>query len=111
MISFDLIPIILLVDFYFRDVSSMLSLLCCSDFRFFLDFERIFEEHKDLCVVDPRLRDLLQKEVAGVFLPNYRRFYDKYSKIRFSKKHQNEYTKYSPYKIEELLNQLYVDPE
>ena len=76
-----------------------------------LDFERIFEEHKDLCVVDPRLRDLLQKEVAGVFLPNYRRFYDKYSKIRFSKKHQNEYTKYSPYKIEELLNQLYVDPE
>mmetsp|Transcript_5531 Transcript_5531/g.13672 ORF Transcript_5531/g.13672 Transcript_5531/m.13672 type:complete len:786 (-) Transcript_5531:46-2403(-) len=75
------------------------------------DFERIFEEHKDLCVVDPRLRDLLQKEVAGVFLPNYRRFYDKYTKIRFSKKHQNEYTKYSPYKIEEKLNQLYVDPE
>ena len=81
-------------------------MLCCSS-----DFERIFEEHKDLCVVDPRLRDLLQKEVAGVFIPNYRSFYDKYSKIRFSKKHQNEYTKYSPYKIEELLNQLYVDPE
>lgn len=69
-----------------------------------LDFERIFEEHKDLCVVDPRLRDLLQMEVAGVFLPNYRKFYEKYSKIRFSKKHQNEYTKYSPLKIEELLN-------
>jgi len=75
------------------------------------DFERIFDEHKNLCVVDPRLRDLLQKEVAGIFLPNYRRFYDKYSKIRFSKKHQNAYTKYSSYKIEELLNQLYVDPE
>jgi Exo70 exocyst complex subunit len=75
------------------------------------DFERIFEEHKELCVVDPRLRDLLQKEVAGVFLPNYRRFYDKYSKIRFSKKHQTEYTKYSPYKIDELLNKLYVDAE
>lgn len=66
------------------------------------DFEHIFEEHRDLCVVDPRLRDLLQKEVAGVFIPNYRRFYDKYTKIRFSKKHQNEYTKYSPFKIEEL---------
>lgn len=75
------------------------------------DFERIFEDHKDLCVVDPRLRDLLQKEVAGVFLPDYRLFFDKYSKIRFSKKHQSEYTKYSPYKIEELLNQLYNDPE
>lgn len=76
-----------------------------------LDFERIFEEHKQLCVVDPRLRDLLQHEVAGVFLPFYRKFYDKYSKIRFSKKHQNEYTKYSPLKIEELLNRLYVDAE
>lgn len=75
------------------------------------DFERIFEEHKELCVVDPRLRDLLQQEVASVFLPNYKKFYDKYSKIRFSKKHQNEYTKYSPLKIEELLNRLYVDAE
>ena len=91
-----------------------LTLIVCIFFSFlncFKDFERIFDEHKDLCVVDPRLRDLLQKEVAGVFLPNYRRFYDKYSKIRFSKKHQNDYTKYSPYKIKELLNQLYVDPE
>ena len=75
------------------------------------DFERIFEEHKDLCVVDPRLRDLLQKEVAGGFLPLYRSFYEKYSKIRFSKKHQSEYTKYIPYKIEEMLDHLYVDAE
>ncbi len=75
------------------------------------DFERIFEEHKELCVVDPRLRDLLQKEVGGVFLPLYRVFYDKYSKIRFSKKHQNEYTKYMPFKIEEMLDHLYVDAE
>jgi exocyst complex protein 7 len=57
------------------------------------------------------LRDTLQKEVAGVFLPLYRIFYDKYSLIRFSKKHQNEYTKYSPYKIEEMLSLLYVDAE
>lgn len=75
------------------------------------DYERIFEDHKELCVVDPRLRDLLQKEVAGVFIPLYRTFYDKYSKIRFSKKHQDEYTKYSPYRIEEMLDHLYVDAE
>jgi exocyst complex protein 7 len=75
------------------------------------DFERIFEDHKELCVVDPRLRDLLQKEVAGVFIPLYRTFYNKYSKIRFSKKHQSDYTKYSPHKIEEMLDQLYVDAE
>ena len=83
----------------------------CSSLPLTLDFERIFQEHKELCVVDPRLRDLLQQEVAGVFLPFYRKFYDKYSTIRFSKKHQNEYTKYSPLKIEELLNRLFVDAE
>lgn len=75
------------------------------------DFERIFEDHKELCVVNPRLRDLLQKEVASVFLPLYRSFYDKYSKIPFSKKHQKEYTKYFPYKIEELLDHLYKDAD
>lgn len=75
------------------------------------DFERIYDEHKELAVVDPRLRGLLQKEVAEVFLPLYRNFYESYSKIRFSKKHQGEYTKYSPYKIEELLSDLYVEAE
>ena len=102
---------------YYTSASFFHTVSCCSLFPLFPklnyspDFERIFEDHKDLCVVDPRLRDLLQKEVAGVFLPDYRLFFDKYSKIRFSKKHQSEYTKYSPYKIEELLNQLYNDPE
>lgn len=75
------------------------------------DFERIYDEHKELAVVDPRLRGLLQKEVAEVFLPLYRNFFERYSKIRFSKKHQSEYTKYSPYKIEELLSELYVETE
>jgi len=75
------------------------------------DFERIYDEHKELAVVDPRLRGLLQKEVAEVFLPLYRNFFERYSKIRFSKKHQGEYTKYSPYKIEELLSELYVEAE
>mmetsp|Transcript_8200 Transcript_8200/g.23562 ORF Transcript_8200/g.23562 Transcript_8200/m.23562 type:complete len:781 (-) Transcript_8200:133-2475(-) len=75
------------------------------------DFERLWEDHKDLCVVDPRLRNTLQKEVAGVFLPLYSKFYDKYSQIRFSKKHQDEYTKFSPYKIEQMLDELYIDAE
>jgi exocyst complex component 7 len=73
------------------------------------DFDDIYEDHKELSVVDPRLRDVLQKDVQKVFLPLYRTFYDKYSNIRFSKKHQSEYTKYSPYKLEEMIRQLYVD--
>lgn len=73
------------------------------------DFERIYEDHKELCVVDPRLRGLLQNEVEDIFLPLYRSFYEKYSKIQFSKKHQSEYTKYAPFKIQESLSDLYVD--
>lgn len=101
---------------YQKKIESLLSLdsgrLIKSRFAGFNeDFERIFEDHKELCVVDPRLRDLLQKEVAGVFLPMYRTFFNKYSHIRFSKKHQDEYLKYEAHKIEMLLDQLYVDAE
>ena len=67
------------------------------------DFERTYQLHKKLCVIDPRLRVQIQEEVAKVFLPRYTRFYTKYTQIKFSKKHQTEYTKYSPAKIEEML--------
>ena len=75
------------------------------------DFERTYQLHKKLCVIDARLRLSLQQDVAKVFLPRYRRFYEKYTKIRFSKKHQTEYTKYPPDKIEDMLCDLYTDPE
>jgi len=75
------------------------------------DFERTYALHKKLCIVDPRLRLTLQQDVAKIFLPRYRRFYEKYTKIRFSKKNQKDYTKYSPDTIENMLSALYVDPE
>lgn len=74
------------------------------------DFERTFALHQKLCVINHRLRDTLQKEVRQVFLPRYERFYFKYKKYRFSKRHQEEYTKYSPQKIEDLTKELYTDP-
>jgi len=75
------------------------------------EYERTYALHRKLCVVDARLRSELQDAVTEVFLPRYRRFYEKYTKIRFSKKHQEEYTKYQPDKVEEMLGNLYVDPE
>ena len=75
------------------------------------DFERTYALHRKLCVIDPRLRLELQQDVTAVFLPRYRRFYEKYTKIRFSKKHQEEYTKYHPDVMDEMLSGLYVDPE
>jgi exocyst complex protein 7 len=74
------------------------------------DFEKTYQLHKKLCIIDPRLRLTIQQEVANVFLPRYRRFYEKYTKIRFSKKHMDEYTKYSPDKIEDMLSDMYTDP-
>jgi exocyst complex component 7 len=74
------------------------------------DFEVTYGLHLKLCVIDPRLRSSLQEDVSNVFLPRYRRFYEKYTKIKFSKKHQSEYTKYSPEGISEMLGDMYVDP-
>jgi exocyst complex component 7 len=74
------------------------------------DFETTYGLHLKLCIIDQRLRIQLQHDVSAVFLPRYRRFYEKYNKIKFSKKHQSEYTKYSPDKIEDMLLDLYVDP-
>ena len=73
------------------------------------DFEDMFEEHRHLCVVDPRLRNLLQLEVGKIYLPAYRKFYDRYSTIRFSKKHQEDYLKFDPDNMGSLLSKLYVD--
>ena len=75
------------------------------------EFERTHALHKKLCVVAPDLRIQLQQDVVHVFLPRYRRFYEKYTKIRFSKKNQKDYTKYSPEKVEDMLSDLFTDPE
>ena len=74
-------------------------------------FERIYQLHKNLCIIDPRLRVNLQQDVSSVFVPRYRRFFEKYTKVKFSKKKQSEYAKYTPEKIEEMIGELYVDPE
>ena len=74
------------------------------------EFEVIYGLHLKLCIVDKRLRKKLQEDVAACFLPRYKRFYEKYTKIRFSKKHQEDYTKFTPDKIDSMLKELYVEP-
>jgi len=74
------------------------------------DFARTSALHQKLCVIDPRLRVQLQQEVKQVFIPRYERFYYKYKKYKFSKKNQEDYTKYNPQVIEEEISKLYTDP-
>lgn len=71
------------------------------------EFERIHELHMELSVVDASLRKNMQNEVKSVFYPKYQRFYEKYSNVRFSKKKQEEYLKFPPRKVEEMIAMLF----
>eukprot|EP00546_Thalassionema_frauenfeldii_P000387 CAMPEP_0178936654 /NCGR_PEP_ID=MMETSP0786-20121207/25301_1 /TAXON_ID=186022 /ORGANISM="Thalassionema frauenfeldii, Strain CCMP 1798" /LENGTH=818 /DNA_ID=CAMNT_0020615097 /DNA_START=164 /DNA_END=2620 /DNA_ORIENTATION=- len=71
------------------------------------EFQSTYEKHNLLSVIDPNLCEQLQGEVKNVFLRRYENFFDKYSKLRFSKKKQDEYLKYPPSKVESMLNDMY----
>ena len=43
-------------------------------------FKLTWELHKSLCIIDPRLRLQVQQGVSSVFLPRYRRFFEKYKR-------------------------------
>eukprot|EP00566_Odontella_aurita_P004666 CAMPEP_0113594808 /NCGR_PEP_ID=MMETSP0015_2-20120614/39296_1 /TAXON_ID=2838 /ORGANISM="Odontella" /LENGTH=793 /DNA_ID=CAMNT_0000501873 /DNA_START=138 /DNA_END=2520 /DNA_ORIENTATION=+ /assembly_acc=CAM_ASM_000160 len=75
---------------------------------FIEDFEKTYSVHKVLTVIDPKLRVMLQKDVSDVFYPRYRRFYEKYSKIQFSKKNMDQYLKLNPNRIEALMGELFT---
>lgn len=71
------------------------------------DFEKIYQLHRNLTVVDEKLRKLLQREVQNIFFFRYNKFFEKYSQLQFSKKKMDEYLKYPPSRIESLLGDLY----
>lgn len=71
------------------------------------EFERLHAVHMELSVVDASLRKNMQNEVKSVFFPKYERFYDTYSVVRFSKKKQEEYLKYTPQRVEEMIHMLF----
>jgi len=71
------------------------------------EFQRMFDSHNELSVIDPNLRTQLQNDVKNVFLTQYEKFFDKYSKLRFSKKNQDDYLKYPPNTVDSMLNTMY----
>ena len=93
-----------------KDVLSLESgRLLKSRFSGFIeDFERVYTVHRNFTVIDPRLRVMLQDDIRGVFLTRYANFYQKYSRINFSKKNMESYLKYPPQKIDSLLGQLFL---
>jgi len=93
-----------------KDVLSLESgRLLKSRFSGFIeDFERVYVVHRNFTVIDPKLREMLQGDIRRVFLSRYNMFFDKYSRIQFSKKNQDNYLKYPPQKLDSLIGQLYA---
>ena len=79
-----------------------------SKFSGFIEvFELNFSTHKSLTVADLKLREMLRSDVKAVFLPKYTKFYEKYSKLQFSKKHSDMYLKYPPKRVNDMIENLY----
>lgn len=93
-----------------KDVLSLESgRLLKSRFSGFIeDFERVYLVHRTFTIIDPNFRDMLQNDIRGVFLSRYNAFYDKYSRIQFSKKNMETYLKYPPQKVDTLISQLFA---
>lgn len=72
------------------------------------DFERTYNVHKQLTILDVKLREMLQKDVKAAFLHRYKRFFEKYSRLQFSKKKMDEYLKYPPQKVDAMIGELYA---
>ncbi|KAL9180721.1 hypothetical protein ACHAXT_011174 [Thalassiosira profunda] len=100
-------------DLTFQGNKDVLSLesgrLLKSRFSGFIeDFERVYSAHRTFTVIDPKLRGVLQSDVRKVFLGRYKRFFERYSRINFSKKNQEQYLKYPPQKLDSLIGQLFA---
>jgi len=92
--------------------SSLLTLesgrLFKSRFSGFIEvFELNFSTHKSLTVADLKLRDMLREDIKKVFLSNYTQFYDRYSKLHFSKKNSDMYLKYPPSRVNDMVEHLF----
>ncbi len=74
---------------------------------FIEDFEQVYVVHRTFTVIDPKLREHLQGCVKRCFLSRYKAFYDKYSRVQFSKKNMENYLKYTPQKLDSLIGQLF----
>lgn len=72
------------------------------------DFEKTFEMHKDITIIDPKLRKQLIFDIKSAFLPDYIEFFERYSQYQFSKKNQEDYLKFPPKKINTMLGNIFA---
>jgi hypothetical protein len=53
------------------------------------------------------LREMLTIQMTNRILQTYSQFFSTYSAVKFSKKHMNEYLKYTPAQLEQYLRSFF----
>lgn len=70
--------------------------------------EEIYNTQKSFLILDAGLRMQLREEAKAAFLPPYTTFYDKFSGTQFSKKHMDQYLRFSPATVKSMIDELYA---
>lgn len=68
--------------------------------------EEISRLQQNYAVPDPELRSNLQKASKDYIVPKYREFYDKYSRVSFTK-NTDKYVKYTPDAVADLIDNFF----
>ncbi|KAF0720615.1 Aste57867_172 [Aphanomyces stellatus] len=76
--------------------------------KFNATLEEIHLNHKAFMVPDGELRQKLLSAAVQRVVPVYTSFYDKYSKIHFSKKNMEKYVKYNPPNVDAMLREMFT---
>lgn len=69
--------------------------------------EEIYTHQRGFSVPDRGLREKLREEAKTTLLPSYTAFYDKFKGIQFSKKHMEQYLRFSPETVAKMVEELY----
>ena len=72
-------------------------------------FEKLYYSQSNLRIEDESLRRNMRVSIREKFFNQYVTFFDKYSQIPFSKKKIDEYLKYKPATVENMVNVLFAD--
>ncbi|KAG5177523.1 Cullin repeat-like-containing domain protein [Tribonema minus] len=70
-------------------------------------WDQLHTSQRGLNVSDPDIRTLLMEEARDRVLGPYRKLYDTYKDVPFSKKHQSEYLKYPPEAVDRGIEGLF----
>jgi hypothetical protein len=85
--------------------------ICPLMFTFFQLFnsgmDALLSQQGEWRVSSSLLREILGTKLLEEIYPYYEDFYNKYSKIQFSKKHMSEYLRFPPEDVERLLQNFF----